>query len=429
MALASTLIVALQRTLSSPLHWFPFRQETRTGHTQPKLPLELCELVIDDCHDDLRTLRACCVTCHAWVGRSRKHLFRRTRLPIAKLLSTAPLLAATPAIASYILHLTIDFGGADTLADICATLKDVCQQMRSIRTLRLTGISLYASLELFLLRSVLPKCATHLELGKIAVAPQSPLPELISSFPALQGLSLGDGLVSMHGAATWEASGPVSVRFRAPLKMLHLSLAFSNPSVLNYVRWLVSEPSALDLRTLCVSFDYSGSRINAPALLGMLLENLCPPLETLELAMTRDTDLSMIPFTLERATRLAHLRLLVRFSGSWIQDSASYVRNWIVTLLARVHLPGIRTIYLAVEDVGEESYLFLDWVDDLVQALLRSDLSGLERFTFECLGSSLAVRDERSLKRRLDIARQKYTVELTSAKVSTTFGSDLMRTF
>ncbi|KZT73600.1 hypothetical protein DAEQUDRAFT_721660 [Daedalea quercina L-15889] len=52
----------------------------------------------------------------------------------------------------------------------------------------------YASLELFSLRSVLPKCTMYLEPGKIAVALQSSRYEFISSFPALQGHSLEDSL-------------------------------------------------------------------------------------------------------------------------------------------------------------------------------------------------------------------------------------------
>lgn len=121
---------------------------------------------------------------------------------------------------------------------------------------------------------------------------------------------------------------------------------------------------------------------------------------------------TVIPFTLERATRLAHLRLVVRYSGSWTQDSPSAVRNWVVTLLSRMHQPSIRTIHLDLEDPGEEGYLFFDWVDDLVNALLQADeLSALERFTFESVGSCLAPSDIVSLERRLNLLRQKTTVE------------------
>lgn len=280
------------QTLSTPFHRLPANFTKQGDDLRPRLPLELCEVVIDYCRNDPRTLQTCSLACRAWVGRAQEHIFRRTRLPTSKLHSIHSLLTVNPALATYVQHLNIDFGRADTLADVRDVLKRVCQQMQSVRTLELTGISWHASLELNLLRTVLPTCTTRLELGTIAVAPQAPLPELIASFPLLQSLSLGDNLTSAHSASTWEAAGPNTTRTRAPLRTLSLSLAFSNPAVLHYARWLATGPHALDLRTLSIAFDYSGTRISAPALLGLLLENLCPPLETLELAMARDTDLS-----------------------------------------------------------------------------------------------------------------------------------------
>ena len=287
----SALASALHQTLSAPFYRSPSISQG-SADFPPRLPLELCEAIIDYCSNDLCTLRACTLVCHAWVRRAQKHIFSRTCLRTSKLRFTQTLLTANPTLAAYIQHLTVDFGGTDTLVNVRDMLKSVCQHMESVQALRLTGISLPASLELNLLRTVLPKRTTRLELGKITVAPQAPLPALIASFPLLQDLSLGENLSSVYGAATWVAAGPITVRLRAPLQTLRLSLAFSNPAVLNYAQWLAAGPHTLDLRTLCVAFDYSGTRINAPATLGLLLDTLGPPLETLELAMARDTDLN-----------------------------------------------------------------------------------------------------------------------------------------
>ncbi|KAH9941415.1 hypothetical protein B0H21DRAFT_824489 [Amylocystis lapponica] len=41
----------------------------------PHIPIEICERVIDDLHDQRHTLLACALTCHAWLPRSRYHLF------------------------------------------------------------------------------------------------------------------------------------------------------------------------------------------------------------------------------------------------------------------------------------------------------------------------------------------------------------------
>lgn len=282
----------LHQTLSTPFHWLSANPTNQSDDLAPRLPLELCEAVIDHCRYDLRTLHACSLACRAWVGCAQTHIFRQTRLPTSRLHSVHSLLTANPALATYVQHLTIDFGRADTLADVRDVLKRVCQQMQSVHTLELTGISQHASLELNLLRTVLPKWATHLELGRITVAPQAPLPELIASFPLLQSLSLGDNLTSAYKASTWEAAGPITARLRAPLRTLHLSLTFSNPALLSYAQWLATGPHTLDLRTLSIAFVSPGTRTSAPTLLGLLLEKLCPPLETLELVMARDTDLS-----------------------------------------------------------------------------------------------------------------------------------------
>ncbi|KAF8486581.1 hypothetical protein JB92DRAFT_2547039, partial [Gautieria morchelliformis] len=39
------------------------------------LPGELIDQVIDHLHDDPPSLRACCLTCHAWAPSSRFHIF------------------------------------------------------------------------------------------------------------------------------------------------------------------------------------------------------------------------------------------------------------------------------------------------------------------------------------------------------------------
>ena len=41
----------------------------------PRLPIELCEDVIDNLHDDNHTLRACSLVCRAFLSASRRHLF------------------------------------------------------------------------------------------------------------------------------------------------------------------------------------------------------------------------------------------------------------------------------------------------------------------------------------------------------------------
>ncbi|KAH9922702.1 uncharacterized protein B0H18DRAFT_879070, partial [Fomitopsis serialis] len=44
-------------------------------NSEPVVPAELCDTVIDHLHDDPRTLAACALVCRAWVPSSRMHQF------------------------------------------------------------------------------------------------------------------------------------------------------------------------------------------------------------------------------------------------------------------------------------------------------------------------------------------------------------------
>ncbi|KAJ3476156.1 hypothetical protein NLI96_g11356 [Meripilus lineatus] len=48
--------------------------------TLPELPQELTDLIIDNLHSDLISLRACTLTCHSWLHRSRRLLHSRVRI-------------------------------------------------------------------------------------------------------------------------------------------------------------------------------------------------------------------------------------------------------------------------------------------------------------------------------------------------------------
>ena len=46
-----------------------------TMSTQPYLPREICDHIIDIFHDDPETLKRCCLVSKSWVPRTQKHLF------------------------------------------------------------------------------------------------------------------------------------------------------------------------------------------------------------------------------------------------------------------------------------------------------------------------------------------------------------------
>lgn len=51
----------------------------------PPLPQELCDMIMDDLSDDIRSLCACGLVCRAWAFSSRRTLFRSVRLTLNNL--------------------------------------------------------------------------------------------------------------------------------------------------------------------------------------------------------------------------------------------------------------------------------------------------------------------------------------------------------
>ena len=45
--------------------------------TQPRLPQEVCDYIVDLLYDDPETLKRCCLVSKSWVPRTQKHLFAR----------------------------------------------------------------------------------------------------------------------------------------------------------------------------------------------------------------------------------------------------------------------------------------------------------------------------------------------------------------
>jgi hypothetical protein len=48
---------------------------TQTAMSNPDLPPEILDYIIDLLHDEPETLKRCCLVSKSWVPRTRKHLF------------------------------------------------------------------------------------------------------------------------------------------------------------------------------------------------------------------------------------------------------------------------------------------------------------------------------------------------------------------
>ncbi|KAF8530776.1 hypothetical protein JB92DRAFT_3105997 [Gautieria morchelliformis] len=94
-----------------------------SSSTKYMLPGELIDQVIDHLHDDLPSLRACCLTCRAWVPSARFHIFYNIVLSakrahafarVRRMRRAAGLLKPSPHISLLVRSLTIDGGPRGT---------------------------------------------------------------------------------------------------------------------------------------------------------------------------------------------------------------------------------------------------------------------------------------------------------------------------
>lgn len=79
-----------------------------------RYPPELRDLIIDHLHDDHTSLKSCSLTCHAWLPRSRYHIFVRIKLSSANRDAFRCLLHNTPEIARYIQDVDICGSGGES---------------------------------------------------------------------------------------------------------------------------------------------------------------------------------------------------------------------------------------------------------------------------------------------------------------------------
>jgi len=134
--------------LQTPKSSSSILQVKATSTRRPRLPTETCEHIIDFCAYDSwlycrpQTLRACALTCRAWLPRSRFHLYRGISLCNAShyhnFLSTVK---ANPLLSTFVHEL--DLGEPVTLDDekviVTTTTTVPIEDIPTKKTLQLTG--------------------------------------------------------------------------------------------------------------------------------------------------------------------------------------------------------------------------------------------------------------------------------------------------
>ncbi|KAF8532439.1 hypothetical protein JB92DRAFT_3103902 [Gautieria morchelliformis] len=109
-------------------------------------PGELIDQVIDHLHDDPPSLRACCITCRAWVPSARFHIFHDIVLSAEHADALAVLLETSPHISPLVRSLTIN-GHLDKMHKgldyyLEAVIPAIAPKLTRLKTLRVERVTL-----------------------------------------------------------------------------------------------------------------------------------------------------------------------------------------------------------------------------------------------------------------------------------------------
>ena len=385
----SGLYVAPKRTMSqsfgtSASNW------TATATSNPDLPAELLDHIVDFLRDDTEALKTCCLTSKSWIPRTRKHLFADvnfdspTRLQAWK--NKFPNPSTSPACYTKSLFLSYQWNLAH-LADAeeggwIPTFSQIEYLMIKIEGWDISLVPFHGISPV--LKSLSIDCI---------FPPLSPTSNLICSFPLLEDLSVEihyDSYRDHHFHGQLAASRPSS----SPVFTGYLQLSVSG--AMHHIAYgLLSLPGGLHFQALILVVRSKEDILSATA----LVEECSPTLEYLELdcepgmsVSPHVYDNSLPPLIvdespdsidLSKATRLRHAvficksdpRLITMALRTITRNHRNFKRLSIgapKTLGSRVFTPRRLDLANIKHAVGEAGYLGWLELDRLLAQLHES---------------------------------------------------------
>ena len=219
-------------------------QQAQSPPVHPGIPPELSDRVIDFLHDDWRSLKACSLTCKAWLPASRFHLWNRVVLRCSSDgTDYAEFLKASPVLTSCIVDLTVEFptdrnNNTSREAEatwMTETLIPIFSTLRILRQLMFVGAAFEDDA---FLANIYPSLSTAkvVQLSMCHFSKFSRFVELVWSCPSLENLRIDTISFDQVDAYT---PIPLSVP-RPELKFLMI-IYYSSVHMPVVIDWLVSE--------------------------------------------------------------------------------------------------------------------------------------------------------------------------------------------
>ncbi|OSD06473.1 hypothetical protein PYCCODRAFT_1383488 [Trametes coccinea BRFM310] len=328
--------------------------------TSPRLPPELCDLILDQLHEDKRALRVCALTSHDWLTRAQFHLFRSIYLDWSNCYSFSRLLSNNPSLADHMKTLEIEgaFGifSMDRLhgATLDAWLRSVPpwlpHRLTNLTNLELALLTIDADL-VHRFFGQLPS-VTHLTLWACALTTFDVFAELFLSLPRIKRLSIAF-------IQEWEANPhPVSRaeqgRSRPQLEVIELTSSCDNFKVL---KWLVDEGLHHGVRTLsCTRVPWAGL-----GALGDALRAFAPNLQDLRIGVGDSTTATDIAHdTAWACPTFAPLPSLTTLTLD-IHTARLPAVPYTLYLLSQLCVPALRTLIFAVKCGEYDTAALIPW--------------------------------------------------------------------
>jgi len=352
----------------------------------PELPQELVDQIIDHLWDDPLSLRACSLSCSAWLPSSRTHIFREVKLDgaVACLRFEELLQASSDIIAVYIRNLFIEAHhfsyNADALRNPSSTwvarIPSLLERLPRVIELGFTSLN-WSALRMDAGRSEMlcNKLADvrHLHLSNVHFETSAQAYSVLSAAKKLAQLRFDRVYWNCWSpTSTLDSSGTLTP---SPLRRLLLQSG-SPPNLV--IDWLLSSYQNLEIRDLCVRWRERG---NTRAL-GGLLRAAGPRLEHLYIEFTNgvaSATMSRNDFSLAHNTMLRALHI----DGLVLPGCD----DWLASILCQLNSRCLEVVEISILARRAGDLYALDW-PQLETAFSRLQLPGLS-VTFNI---SLAVR-------------------------------------
>ncbi|KAL4252739.1 hypothetical protein ABKN59_004039 [Abortiporus biennis] len=294
------------------------------------LPAELIDYTIDFLHDDSQSLKACALTCKAWLASSRFHLFGTITLATEKDLGrfvTFGSNAGSSQVLPYIRTLSISktsiFEACLFLASGAHSVEHTpwettvpqrfpSNKLPSLRTLHLKGFQSFWQPNSFSLSSfakVFPTISC-VKLENCSVSSLDDLAKLLGELKDVESLCL-DGVSFGRSSATlamltrsWEASTAINISLK------RLRIDNSSKPITDILYWLASTSSVDSLKSLAFTrVSTKGTYLDD---VNEFLRSLGDGLEELTLGVEEESELNLseLPLSLDANTSLRSLTIV-----------------------------------------------------------------------------------------------------------------------